>query len=332
MRGRGTPGRTSRSVSTRMGRGSRKRGPGSMTKPKRRKLNQGVHETRGGSESSFQLGSKAKGLIAKIASKTNQLTYTGNANQIVSIAAGSQVLKDLWSPGNGGDFSVMMNQTLLQEFGIATPTGRRTARIFVRSINAEYGYNNNTNDQVRFQLYDIIPRQNVYAVGSGLNNPGPPTVAWYTGLDYESTVTGTASAAVVGSTPFQSRLFTTNYKVLKVTNVTLAPGQTHYHRVRFHPNKFLDNDLLNSGQISSYKGLSLNHMIVASGAPCSDSTGGVTTEAVKLLTVLKYTYEWSYVANNMTTLAPSNNTFSTATTGNIENMVTGAQAIFQATT
>ena len=42
---------------------------------------------------------------------------------------------------------------------------------------------------------------------------------------------------------FLCRLFTQYFKIIKVTHILMAEGQTHEHRIKFSPNKGLNKEI-----------------------------------------------------------------------------------------
>lgn len=291
----------------------------SFTQVKRRRLNQGVHETRAGSESTFFLKYRPS-KMGKLTGKMSKLDYTINGGSIITTTAGLQAVVDVSYYFDANDCGAMMTQALTQQYGGATPTGYKTERILLKSVTAEIGYNNNTNDQVRIILFDITPRRDIYNTSGDADSP---SASWKNGLGDEISGGSSVAHLTVGAMPFNSEKFTHFFKVNKITHIELAPGQTHYHRITFSPNKILTNEALQQGNQRFFQGLSLAHMHVSYGAPTLDGPGtGVTTQQVKVLMSSKKTYTYTYLPNNMTSVTQSNN-FSTTANANIENMVTG---------
>lgn len=311
--------------------GSRKRvATRTRTATKRaRKLNQGVHETRGGSESAYTLTYKNRGM-GRMISKLQKLQFTANSSAIYSQGAGLQGVNEEYTLFDAFDAATLMTQTITQQYGGATPTGFKTEKIWLHKVKAEYAYNNNTNDQVRITLYNYVPKKDIYGTNaSGVVDASSGSNAWFLGLQHQG-ISGSSVNQVVGQTPFGSEMFCHFFTITKVTNIVLAPGQTHYHRVNFSPNKVISNELLQQGNLNLIKGLSLGQICVQYGAPCLSAVGtGVTTEATKILTTVKAEYSWSFLPNNMTTSTMSN-TLPLTSTGAIENMVTGAAGTFAA--
>lgn len=292
-----------------------------VTRTKR--LTQNSTETRGGSESSFYLTRPAKG-IARSTGKNAKLIFVANGNSIINSGGGAQVATDLGIIGDFGHLLAIMNLTQNQEYLISTPVGYRTQRIMLTSCFAEYAYSNATNAVARGVLFDIVPRMDIY---NSTTDPGLPVNAWGTGVADESALTATSGPLVVGMTPFASHRFNLFYKVVKVTNVILAPGQTHYHRVNYKMNVILDNTKVQQTNVVSLKNTSLHHMGVFYGQPVTDSGSGVTVEPVKILTIQRFQYQFTYAPSNATQLSYIN-TLSTIPSANLENMATGAASVF----
>lgn len=295
-----------------------------MTK---RKLNQGVHENRGGSESTFVMKKAARGL-GRLAQKMQKLQYAINESGIITGSAGVQVVNEDFTLFDSFDVATLMTQTLNQQFGGPTPRGFKTEKIFLHSVKAEYAYNNNTTDQVRMQIYNYVPKRDIYtgAGAPGVIDANTGSSSWDIGLSSQGL--GGGSNTVVGQTPFGSEMFCRFFTIVKITNVVLAPGQTHYHKVIYHPNKMIFNDLIQQGNVTMIKDITMGQMTVVYGAPTVTAVGtGVTTEATKVLQIFKGEFEWSYIPNNETT-STMGNTLPITGTGAELNMVTGRPDTF----
>lgn len=295
------------------------------TMSKTKRLNQGVHESRAGSDSKFFLSYKPT-RIGKLTGKMAKVARTINQNTIYSGGAGVQRVIDVDACFDVTTSTNLMNQCILQQYGTSTPVGYKTERILYKSCLAEYAYTNSTNAVCRMLLFDIVPRTDIYNTSGDANSP---VNAWSDGFSDEISGGTGGQAQIVGAMPFASVKFCHFFKVLKITNINLAPGQMHVHRVKHTPNKIINNEVLSQGNVSSLRGLTLHHMGVFYGQPVLDAGGGVTTEATKILCIRKFSYEVSYLPNNMTSLVMNNNLSATAG-ANIEDMVTGAAAAFAA--
>lgn len=296
---------------------------GSQTKTQTQRLNQVAKETRGGSESSYQLTVAPRGVGAPI-SKMNKNAYIVTINGVQQTTAGSQSLIDTGSIGDLASITNMFTQALTTQYGTATPKGYKTERLMFTKCFAEYAYTNSSNAVVRGYLYDIVPRQDIY---NNSLDPISPTNAWVQGAQ-DSTGSASSGANVPGSLPWNSSKFTHFFHIKKITAVILAPGQTHYHRVTYRMNKIVSNEILAQSNINLIRGMSMSQMAVWYGQPVVDSTGlAVTTAALKVLSVSRFQYSYTYMSNNISTLTFSNGIIQTAGT-NLEDVVTGATAAF----
>ena len=111
--------------------------------------------------------------------------------------------------------------------------------------SAELYLQNQSNSNIKVQIYDIIARRDQTVSSTCFD----PTNAFTLGLADEDTYTPTN----VGTLPFASRIFTQYFKVCKVTHLSMSEGQTHVHRIRFSPNRILNQELetLSTGNIKA---------------------------------------------------------------------------------
>nr|WAE42574.1 MAG: capsid protein [Cressdnaviricota sp.] len=300
----------------------------SMTTTRRKKLDQNAHEHRGGSESRFTHGKRAKGLPARVASKLTALVFTQNIQnrQGMGGTPGRQLVADFMPLFPNTDLVTMMNQALLAQAQSSaaagtsqTPTGFRTDRILLKKVNAELSLANSTNMTCRVELYDVIARRDIYPFTSLSSTQivPTPTLAFAYGLQNELQTSSNTANQNVGTTPFDSQLFCKFWKIQKITHVILAPGQVHMHKVSYSPNYVLDNQLLSQTNMAAIGKLACYTMAVAVGQPILDATGLVTTGQVELLTIARQDYEFSYIPNNLKTMVNVN---ALATTNNSTTM------------
>ena len=295
-----------------------------MTMTKREPLRQKAKESRGGSESAYSKSVVPRGvpsLIAKLAKNV----YITNNNSVIDGGAGLQTVSDVQGISDYAALNAIMLSALAQYLPGGSPpmTAYKTERVMITKVFAEHMYTNSSNAVVRGLLFDVEPRQDIYNSGS---DPISPAQAWIAGAADQSN--GNTSSSFVGALPFSSNKFTHFFKINKITELILAPGQTHYHRVTYRCNKVLTNIILQEGNVNYFRGLSMNQLAVFYGQPVPDSTGAaVTTEAVHILTVSKFQYESSYMMNNVSTISRGNALSATAG-ANLEDIVTGAAAAF----
>lgn len=290
------------------------------TATRTKSLTQQAKETRGGSESSFYKSVPGKPLAVN-SKKLARNTYVLTTNSKQDSTPGVQAAFEIGAIGDLASLQGIMNTALLEQYTTLTPPGYKTERILIKSCVAEHAYTNSTNAVCRGVLYDIVPRQDIYNTST---DPVNSVLAWGFGSIEQS---GTNMPGQVGCTPFMSQKFVHYYKVLKITNVILAPGQTHYHRVTYKMNHVLHNTVLQQANVAQLKGLTMPQLAVFYGQPVNDAGTGVTTEAVHILCISKYQYESTFLPNNMSL---TNFTVGLSNTGGttLEDVVTGATATF----
>ena len=204
--------------------------------------------------------------------------------------------------------------------------GNATRRTLLETVSGETMLQNQCNVNVRVILYDIICRRDLDSQTAISWGPTNPTVAWDTG--YQDAGATLANAKNLGSTPFQSPLFTDYFKVLKATHILMAPGQTHVHRIKFSPNKLLHGEVHKYSN-ANHKGLTCYQMMVISGCPCDNNSTTVSTADAKIDYVSKKVYRFKNIVDDSIKLTATNNiTAITAATENIMNVDTGAATTF----
>lgn len=187
---------------------------------------------------------------------------------------------------------------------IATISGSATQKAVLLSCTAETMITNQGLGTVRVTLYDIISRRDV-------NNAtiGYPDNAVKTGLADEGASAG--SYSVVGTTPFSTDRFTQFYKVVKVTHIYLAQGQTHSHRIHYAPNRVVNREYTNLGGTSTYalRNLSCFTLMYQHGQVANDVTTKtqVSIGATALDWVTRYQYKYSYIDDSVTNYQYVNN-------------------------
>lgn len=205
---------------------------------------------------------------------------TGGTNVQVPFY-GVKDLSDIWTVIGSG--SIKGSQ-------FTVPTGKREFIIQSRS-----------NSNQIFWLYDIVPRFSIDSTDTSIQDP---ITAWTQGYLVEDNNGG--SAGTLFSTPFDSKLFCENFKVIRVHKVIQAPGDLHRHIVHTRQHKWLsDNVFYNVGQPPTLAGstrVAIGHrtiytMLVLMGQPAhtTDATPVVTTASsgVDIICHTHYTYKWA---------------------------------------
>lgn len=274
----------------------------------KKKLNQGVFEERGGSDSRFSHGQrpvpKQYWKLVKVMPKMFQV-QTGYL-QVDSGSAGLQATQNITQLVNYADLNQMFLQAGYASSNSATtlPQNYKTQKLFVRSAGAEILLTNTTNYQCQMFIYDCIARRDV-------KSGADPTSLFQTGFADESYVTGGAYVApninVIGSTPFQSDAFTSYWKVNKITTTKLAGGQFHTHHIKWKCNRAFDYEVIQNSPQGFFKGLSTCTFVIIYGAPVpSNVLGQPTTERAQLDVVYTKRFDYGFIQNNTTGVAQYN--------------------------
>lgn len=178
-----------------------------------------------------------------------------------------------------------------------------TQELLVHTTRATYDIANPRGTTCRLALYDCVYRHDskttavndvADAWNVGLNNEGGPTNAYRT--PYQ--------------TPFTSRRFCEQYKVLKVTNVILSSGQVHCHKVFAKHNILINKERLTDVGIN---GVLANTTIVTFavilGEVSNDSTDKtqVTYSYATINSIVSKQYQTYGSIHNVTRYDQSNN-------------------------
>lgn len=280
---------------------------------------------RSGSESNYFVGGKPKGLINKISNKLQDCSFTRNEPSIIPGTAGSQINTLVGALFNVSDLASMMSTVYTQ---LPSGVSHSTVKMFLKSVYCEVMIQNSTNATCRVQIWNTRPKRDVYKDQAGVTLT--PLEAWSQGLKMQTSGGTGTEMNIVGSRPTDSKLFNDYYKVGKVTYIDLAPGQVHYHRMRYKIDRSIANEMLNNSGLYSLKGMQLDTMIVQYGEPMVDNTGvQTTTSNTNLHVIATKTYHFSWMQNN-TSISTNTNNLSAVSGTVLENLVTGAQATFAA--
>lgn len=172
----------------------------------------------------------------------------------------------------------------------------RSRKYMVQSNVATHRIKNQTTTPVSVTIYDCTPRKDGDAFG--------PIDAWNVGVNDQSvTLPGADNALTmtqIGTTPFQSRRFTTRWKVLKVTKTMLGGGAEHHHHISQKPRYLFNAEEETSFAVS--RGTTLITFIVfhggvvgtsGSAAPVSTTTSDATLEIVSSVRTIARMFERS---------------------------------------
>lgn len=299
----------------------------------RTKLRKKVHTrakelpNRVGTDSHLTIKLKPVGLLSRIGGKLQSSTYATNNDGVATSTAG---LQGVWNFG-----TVFSPAHLASIQGIcATQAGlagtaylNNAMNIFVKSCHSELQLQNSSNAVVRIQLWDVINRRDAYKDAQG--NALVPYEAFKQGLTDQTSTAPANNQLLLGSRPTDSTLFNQFFKVKRVTYTELAPGQVHYHRINYKIMRRINNEMFTAQNLNGIKGWSITTLMIMYGEPVGDNVGGCTVAAGRINTVSSTNYHFDFLASASATSSVTNQ-LATTTTGNIENLVTGATAAYAA--
>jgi len=174
-----------------------------------------------------------------------------------------------------------------------------TLKYLLKSCSAELELTNQCKGNVRLKIYDIVARRDL-----NTSNVQTPSYAW--AHNYAQEGGNDSDYTVVGTTPFSNSMFVKFFKISKITNVLLAQGQTHCHKLYFKPNAVINKDTLD--EIShGLKGLTRYTMIVAHGCPYNDiEIEHVSTGDVAIDWIVRKQYRYTHVDDSSVNYNVSN--------------------------
>lgn len=198
-------------------------------------------------------------------------------------------------------------------------------KVLLKTCQTKIIITNNVNVTVFITLYDWVARRD-------MNVAKTPIDYW---KDSPASSAATTDVTVFGTSPFDSDLFTSFFKILKVTHIYLGAGESVEH-VKYHsPNRNWDAAIhtyavggATGGQM--FKGLSCGTFMVSHGQPAGDDADtdvtliGATTDALFHVIAKKYTY--TPIENSQHAMDVSGNNLVTAYTGGQEVMETDGDA------
>lgn len=215
--------------------------------------------------------------------------------------------------------------TALANTGVATfgSAGSRTntSRFYFNVCHMEVLLTNNSNVPA---VMDIYVFKNIHDTTQGV------VTCWTNGIKDQTNQAGTDYTPVSGSSPLDAQLVSCYHQIKAIYHITLAPGQTHTHRVDHHICRCLPGEMLaNDGPQNNYiSGLSYTWLFVARGMPCStaDGSAGASLTPGIIDGSLTQKYEFKYVSDNDINMAYTTNGSYGGTGSAIYNQGSGATA------
>lgn len=141
-------------------------------------------------------------------------------------------------------------------------TGDKISRVIYQKASGDLTLNNIYLSNAYVIIYDIFARRD-----SASGSISTPSLSWSQG-DVDESATGAYKK--LGSTPWQSECFNQFWEVKQVTNVVLAAGATHVHKVRLNLNKVVSaaRAQYNNGMLG---GITYWCLIEVHGSPANDT-------------------------------------------------------------
>lgn len=250
--------------------------------------------------------------------------YTNNTGAVTP-SAGTQLMTVIQSMYTRSDLNLIKNNCFTEAFfqgakastGYTGPGGndaitgvpRQFApKLYLRECTSKIFMTNQSNAPQYVDIYDIVARRD--QSGGSLYDPVSTIERGLAQTGY--TNTNTTSVALdptfIGVTPFSSQMFCQWFKVLRVTRLNLAGGETAEHVVHTKPNKFFD---FGSMVDTTYEGyvryLTQFTLVIQVGAPDDATNTTVSSANAKLDYICTRQYNTHVLAENHVTTEAVNN-------------------------
>jgi len=183
-----------------------------------------------------------------------QSYVTSSASQLLS-AVGKQNFSTPLVMGGTTDYQNILG------------SASKIARIILTDAIGELYFANAELGNCRVTIYDCIARRDLPSAATFI----APAATWTQG----STDAGSIDTTIIGSTPWDNDLFNMAWKVVQRTEILLAGGTCHRHRVVIRPNKVVNGPA--GFYFDGYKGVTYGCIVVLSGQPSHDSVTKVGT-------------------------------------------------------
>nr|WAE43192.1 MAG: capsid protein [Cressdnaviricota sp.] len=220
-------------------------------------------------------------------------TYSTNGSSSFSAVDGKQVYQQLTTLYASTDINEQIRTIQPRSQGNAS-------KFLLEACQMVMYFTNQSNAPVSLDIYDCVPRRDQAAANSTQSNL--PVVQIEAGIETTNLPDGLPSGfafynAVLGTSPFQSPLFVTNWKVMKVSKIQLPQGGTHEHRVHVDANKMITLQMLQDGN-EYWRNLSYNSFAVAHGFPANNTAGNVSCAGCKIDWIRTQKYEFTSIADS----------------------------------
>lgn len=206
-----------------------------------------------------------------------------------------------------------------QQYSGTAGTITATRRTYFENYHADYTMTNSSNAQLMVDIYHFVCKRDVSLT---------PTALWQQGIQDEQNSSVSAAYNVWGASPLESLSLNSFYRCKRITHVTLQPGQIHNHRVSINKHCPLNNEMINSQNVSQQTNMKYwaeYIVLVTRGVPCTSAVAGVlSTTAYNLDIIQNETYTLKYIADNDYTYSFGASTFGVNNTGFVYNQGSGA--------
>lgn len=259
---------------------------------RKRKLSQrAINIGTGGSISKFYYGKRRLSrTMYRVYKDTSKLYYAYDGSIALDARSSQQKFYTPVTMFDVADITSMMSCN-----GISYLTNP-TLRLNYESCSSELTFTNMTDANIRVTLFDIVARRD--------SSDKPETNL--TGAVTAEQDPGSEGSYSYPFSPFTVDSFTQFFKVLKMTHIVLATGQTHVHRIHYAPNKVINGTSVLNGPagIDNLKGLTCFTMIQLVGVPAISATDDTlsSTSIPKLSVCWKTSYRYGFISNNVTRL------------------------------
>lgn len=229
---------------------------------------------------------KALATMLKSAQRNNSTKVTV---LVAASSAGSQ--------GVQGFPTIYNREHIVDCYDATTPStsDNKTQRIVLLSTQMETVMTNQGNNPAMIDIYDCVARRDMPYVNTN-NDGNSPIPLWYRGMLEQGLSDPPNPVEVYGIKPFQSTAFTQNWKITKVTTVTMPQGTTHRHTMTTQANQVFTRSRLDTGD-SYFKGLSRCYFTVQRGYPADTGLESiaVSTTPVKIDCITTLNQKWAAI-------------------------------------
>lgn len=200
------------------------------------------------------------------------------------------------------------------DFNLIAGTSKIQRYVLERAIG-EIFMANNYKANVRITIYDVVARRDI---------PSATLTSAFTTWSQGLTDIGlTNTYQNVGATPYGSDAFNFYWKVLNRTEVVLAGGSVHRHRVVWKGGKLVAGP--EAAYLSGWKDCTYNTLVVISGQPAHDSTTktSVTLGSGGIDYTIQTEHRWKLLSSNLPVINRSNALATSFAAGEAEAFVGG---------